>query len=114
MEDLASIQPLQARRNTKILTHAQKAVCMPNSQINKRIHLQKKNNIKRISFYHQSKELKRSYSPDLLIIFTEYINVNDSPKPQNETPANICIKMTMPYIPDQNDIAKRSKTLSMT
>ncbi|KAK7103078.1 uncharacterized protein [Littorina saxatilis] len=65
MESLTGVQPLITRRDTKTLIQAEKYKSLPKHPMNSRMEKPIRNRLKRSSFVHQSRSLKRQYLPHL-------------------------------------------------
>ena len=61
MEKVTGIQPLQERRDTKILLQAEKFRCQNKHPMNQKVEGLTKNRLKRSSFVHDSKRLRRAH-----------------------------------------------------
>jgi len=59
MEEVTGIQPLQKRRNTNTLLPAHKYECLPDHSIKMKLQAFTKNRLKRSSFVHEAKKLKK-------------------------------------------------------
>jgi len=62
MQKTAGVEPLDARRNAKLLTHAEKVKRMPDHPLHKRLQDLTKNRLKRTSLNHVIKEQQRKHS----------------------------------------------------
>ena len=65
MEQLTGIQPLNQRREAKIMVQAQKFRCLPDHPMKSKLDSLTKNRLKRSSFVHESKRLSRQYVEQL-------------------------------------------------
>ncbi|KAK7087559.1 hypothetical protein V1264_021593 [Littorina saxatilis] len=65
MESLTGVQPLITRRDTKTLIQAEKYKSLPKHPMDSRMEKPIRNRLKRSSFVHQSRSLKRQYLPHL-------------------------------------------------
>jgi len=67
MEQTTAIQPLQQRRQTKVLLQAEEYKCLPDHHMKEKVEGRTKNRIKRSSFTHELKKLKKDYPAVLTI-----------------------------------------------
>ena len=69
MEQTTAIQPLQQRRQAKVLLQAEKYKCLTDHPMKEKVEGRTKNKIKRCSFTHEVKKLQKDY-PAVLTIRT--------------------------------------------
>jgi ribonuclease HI len=65
MENLTGVPPLQSRRDAKTLIQAEKYKSLPKHPMNSRMEKPTTNRLKRASFVHQSRSLRKKHLPDL-------------------------------------------------
>jgi len=114
MEQLTGIQPLNQRREAKIMVQAQKFRCLPDHPMKSKLDSLTKNRLKRSSFVHESKRLSRQYVEQLPKDILP-LQATDLPRPWLADQPAIEVYITVPHlIPDeQNDPVKRVLTLAM-
>ena len=61
MEQTTAIQPLQQRRQAKVLLQAEKYKCLPEHPLKEKVEGRTKNRIKRSSFTHEVKMLQKDF-----------------------------------------------------
>ena len=114
MEQVTGIQPLQERRKTKILLQAQKYECLPDHPMKNRLQGFTKNRLKRSSFVHEAKKLKRE--PALALNMTVApLGIDDITNPcDNLSTVTICTKV--PFLEQgtqEDNNTKRNQTIAM-
>ena len=67
MEQTTAIQPVQQRRQAKVLLEAEKYKCLPDHPMKEKVECRTKNRIKRSSFTHEVKKLQKYYPAVLTI-----------------------------------------------
>ncbi|XP_052213548.1 uncharacterized protein LOC127832237 [Dreissena polymorpha] len=72
MEKITGIQPLQERRDVKILLQTEKYTCLTDHPMSARVKGYTKNRIKRSHFVHGAKKLDKAYATDLTIPTTPF------------------------------------------
>ena len=113
MEQTAGIEPLESRRQTKILIHAEKLKRLPDHPLHNKLQDLTKNRLKRKSLNHLVKELQRE-NADIVTAdpkFHERLTPSDWPP---ET-VHAEVRTAIPGITskeDQSDTALRALTLS--
>ena len=61
MEQTTAMQPLQQRRQAKVLLQTEKYKCLPDHPMKEKVEGRTKNRIKRSSFTHEVKKLQKDY-----------------------------------------------------
>ena len=97
MEQTTAIQPLQQRRQAKVLLQAEKYKCLPDHPMKEKVEGRTKNRIKRSSFTHEVKKLQKDY-PTVLTIPTLPLSKQDFTNPCENTTSEIQIKTTIPQL----------------
>ena len=114
MEKLTSVPPLSQIRDTKIMLQAEKFSSMPNHSMQQRLQNLMKNRLKRSSFIHDSKKLRRQYRDKLPV--TTPLTPATLQKPQDALSINLQINTSVPqllYKDQQSDIMKKALTMSL-
>ena len=114
MEEITGIEPLEKRRDVKVLTQAEKFGCMLQHPMNERLQRGNQGRLKRSSFAHKAKELARNAATNSP--FAEPFQTSDIGQPWEQMPSTLDIQTEIPGITgqeNQNDIIKRSLTLAM-
>ena len=114
MEQLTNIQPLNQRREAKIMAQAEKFRCLPDHPMKHKLDSLTKNRLKRSSFVHESKRLSRQYKDQLPKDILP-LRATDSPEPWAADQPDIEVYTTVPQlIPDeQGEVVKKALTLTM-
>ena len=113
MEQLTSIQPLNQRREAKIMVQAEKFRCLPDHPMKHKLDSLTKNRLQRSSFVHESKRLSRQYKEQLPKNILPLL-ATDLPEPWVADQPDIEVYTTVPHlIPEQDDMAKKALTLAM-
>ncbi|BFZ08560.1 hypothetical protein BsWGS_11599 [Bradybaena similaris] len=113
MEEIGRIQPLRERRDTKVLTQAEKFLSMPNHPMKNRFQNLGMGRLKRSSFIQQAKRLRRQTS-DLPELHSPLTTIPDQ-TPWREPRLQVHIQTKVEGIPEneeQNNIQRRTATLS--
>jgi len=97
MEQTTVIQPLQQRRQTKVLPQAEKYKCLPDHPTKEKVEGRTKNRIKRSSFTHEVEKLQKDY-PAVLTIPTLPLSNQDFTNPCENTTSDIQINTTIPQL----------------
>ena len=88
IEQTTAIQPLQQRRQSKVLLQAEKCKCLPDHPMKEKVEGRTKNRIKRSSFTHELKKLQKDY-PAVLTIPTLPFSKQDFTNPCENTTSEI-------------------------
>ena len=115
MERLTGIQPLNQRREAKIMAQAEKFRCLPDHPMKQKLDSLTKNRLKRSSFVHESKRLSRQYR-DQLPNDVLPLRATDSPEPWVADQPDIKVYTTVPHLitgDELDDKVKRALTLAM-
>ena len=95
MEQTTAMQPLQQRRQAKVLLQTEKYKCLPDHPMKEKVEGRTKNRIKRSSFTHEVKKLQKDY-PAVLTIPTLPLSKQDFTNPCENTTSEIQINTTIP------------------
>ena len=97
MEQTTAIQPLQQRRQAKVLLQAEKYKCLPDHPMKEKGEGHTKNIIKRSNFTHEVKNLQKVY-PAVLTIPTLPLSKQDFANLCENTTSEIQINTTIPQL----------------
>ena len=97
MEQTTAIQPLQQRRQAKVLLQAEKYKCLPDHPMKEKVEGRTNNRIKRSSFTHEVKKLHKDY-PAVLTIPTLPLSKQDFTNLCENNASEIQIKTTIPQL----------------
>lgn len=114
MEKLGRMQTLGERRDTKVLTQAEKFLCMPSHPMKSRLQNLALGRLKRSSFTHQAKRLRRQ-ATDLPEKVTSLTPIPEQTPWTEEAGLPIHIETKVTGILDreeQNSVQRRTATLS--
>ena len=103
MEQTTTIQPLQQRRQAKVLLQAKKCKCLPDHPMKEKVEGRTKNRIKRGSITHAVKKLHKDYTA-VLTIPTLPLSKQDFTNPCENTTSEIQINTTIPQLDHDNDL----------
>ena len=114
MEKTADIEPLERRRDLKILFQGEKMKRLPTHQLHSRLEQPTKNRLKRTSLNHKYKGLSTEHK-EVLQIGEETPNPLPLPEWRPDDEADITISLTVPGITckDQAETALKNLTLAM-
>ncbi|XP_070182474.1 uncharacterized protein [Littorina saxatilis] len=115
MESLTGVQPLITRRDTKTLIQAEKYKSLPKHPMNSRMEKPIRNRLKRSSFVHQSRSLKRQYLPHLPESTLPLDATGTCPTPWEANQKALEINTTVKGVTsrDMSDTSKKALTLAM-
>ena len=99
-----AIQPLQQRRQAKVILQAEKYKCLPDHPMKKKVEGRTKYRIKRSSFTHEVKKLQKDY-PTVLTIPTLTLSKQDFTNPCENTTSEIQINTTIPQLDQGKELA---------
>ena len=88
IEQTTAIQPLQQRRQAKVLLQTEKYKCLPDHLMKEKVECRTKNRIKRGSFTHEVKKLQKD-NPAVLTIPTLPLSKQDFTNPCENTTSEI-------------------------
>ena len=109
MEEITAIQPLNKRRDMRIMIQVERYKCSPSHPMKTKIHGMTENRIKRESFIHKTNTLSELYESSSNTVRSTY----SSPPPCQNTTRSIDIQVTIPAVTgDQDDTSKKLLTLS--
>lgn len=115
MEKLTGIQPLQERRQAKILLQAEKFKALPDHPMATRLAGYTKNRLKRGSFVHEAMKLDRKFAPELTIPTTP-LSRDDIVDPIVNDLSAVAVRLDVPQLqPGKQDDegVRKSLTLAM-
>lgn len=114
MEKITGIQPLQKRRQTKVLLQADKFKALPDHPMKARLEGFTKNRLKRGSFVHEAKKLTREYA-STLTTQTIPLGRTDITNPIANDLSAIKVALAIPGLDvgkQENESIRRSLTLA--
>jgi len=97
MEQTTAKQPLQQRRQAKVLLQAEKYKCLPDHPMKEKVEGRTMNRIQRSSFTHEVKKLHKDYHA-VLTIPTLPFSKQDFTNPCENTTSEIQINTTIPQL----------------
>jgi ribonuclease HI len=115
MEKITGIQPLQERRDVKILLQTEKYKCLTDHPMSARVKGYTKNRIKRSSFVHEAKKLDKAYATDLTIPTTP-LGQEDIIDPLQNDLSNVAVRSSVPHLQpgkQEDEHIRKSLTLAM-
>ena len=116
MERVGGVQALRERRDTKVITQAEKFLSMPSHPMENRFQNLAMGRLKRSSFIHQAKRLNRQ-TTDLPKVGIPLKSVPEqTPWREEETEPEVCIQTEVKGIlckDEQNSIQRKTVTLSL-
>jgi len=115
MEKITGIQPLQEKRQVKILLQAEKFKCIPDIPWKNRLAGYTINRLKRSSFVHEAKKLDRKVAPELTIP-TSPMSSTDILDPLKNDLSDIKVKLNLPQLDSgkqECESTRKSLTLAM-
>jgi hypothetical protein len=113
MERTAGVEPLESRRQTKILTHAEKLKRLPDHPLHHKLQDPTKNRLKRKSLNHLVKEMQRD-NADILVADPD-LQENLASSCWRPVTVHAEVRTAIPGITtkeDQSEVALRALTLS--
>ena len=116
MEETTNIQPLKERRDTRVIVHGEKFKSTPNHPMAEKFKNISLNRLKRSSFVHQAKRLRRQI-PELPQVSIPLSTVPEfqpwTESAGNRMTINSTLKGVKTKMDNQNDLQKRTAALSL-